>query len=99
FRAAKQIGAQCCYDLPIAHWEVSRRILDEEAQRLPEWRETLIGTDDSARKLQRKTEEFAAADTVICPSSFVLASLPSDAHKSKRCIVAEFGTPDVPKIQ
>jgi glycosyltransferase involved in cell wall biosynthesis len=61
--------------------------------RLPQWEPTLIGTRDSAAKLARKTEELALADMVICPSLFVLRSLPPDARRDKQCIVAEFGSP------
>ena len=45
-------------------------------------------------KLERKREELALADVVICPSLFVLESLPtSDPRRSKPCVVAEFGSP------
>ena len=93
FRAAKKLGIKCLYDLPIAYWQTVRRLLDEEMQRLPEWEPTLVGTRDSAAKLERKTEELALADMVICPSLFVLRSLPSEARQAKVCFVAEFGSP------
>jgi glycosyltransferase involved in cell wall biosynthesis len=60
---------------------------------LPEWEPTLVGTRDSLKKLERKTEELALADVVICPSLFVLHSLPPDARQNKPCLVAEFGSP------
>jgi glycosyltransferase involved in cell wall biosynthesis len=93
FRAAKEEGLQCHYDLPIAYWETVRTLLAEERQRLPEWEPTLVGTRDSIAKLRRKTDELALADTVICPSQFVLQSLPPDVRQAKNCIVAEFGSP------
>jgi len=95
FRAAKKHGLKCFYDLPIAYWETVKKLLEEEKQRLPEWEPTLVGTRDSPAKLERKTEELALADLVICPSLFVLRSLPSAAAKNKPCIVAEFGSPPV----
>jgi hypothetical protein len=67
FRAAKSRGLRCFYDLPIAYWATVRTLLEEEKQRLPEWEPTLVGTRDSQAKLERKTEELALADTVICP--------------------------------
>jgi glycosyltransferase involved in cell wall biosynthesis len=93
FRAAKSRGLKCFYDLPIAYWKTVRKLLEEERQRLPEWEPTLIGTRDSAAKLERKTEELALADVVVCPSSFVLKSLPAAQRTDKPCLVAEFGSP------
>jgi len=93
FRAAKKLGLKCLYDLPIAYWETVRKLLEEEMERLPQWEPTLVGTRDSAAKLARKTEELALADMVICPSLFVLRSLPPQARRDKQCIVAEFGSP------
>jgi glycosyltransferase involved in cell wall biosynthesis len=89
FRAARQLGIRCCYELPIAYWETSRRLLEEEAERLPEWAPTLGGTRDSPEKLRRKTEEIALADRVICPSEFVRRSLPEGTKSA----LAEFGSP------
>ena len=37
FARAKQLGVQCSYELPIAHWATVRRLLTEEAERYPEW--------------------------------------------------------------
>lgn len=93
FARAAQEGWRCVYDLPIAYWETSRRLLDEEAQRLPEWEPTLVGTRDSPEKLERKSRELAAADLVVCPSRFVADSLPADAGHARRVVVAPFGSP------
>jgi glycosyltransferase involved in cell wall biosynthesis len=93
FRVAKKRGLKCFYDLPIAYWETVRRLLEEEGRRLPEWEPTLVGTRDSAAKLDRKTEELAQADLVVCPSLFVLQSLPPAVRGDKQCLVAEFGSP------
>lgn len=100
FRAAKHLGEiRCFYDLPIAHWQTSRRLLEEEAERLPAWEPTLVGTRDSAEKLDRKTEELALADVVVCPSRFVYDTLPPAVRDTKTCIVAEFGSPVVPEFE
>lgn len=93
FTAAKHCGMVCSYELPIAHWKLSQKLLREEAQRWPAWEPTLHGTRDSAQKLERKTRELDLADVVICPSRFVLDSLPEDVRRSKRCVIAEFGSP------
>lgn len=95
FHAAKQLGLKCFYDLPIAYWETSQSLLYEEAERLPAWESTLVGTRDSQSKLERKSEELDLADTVICPSKFVFDSLPATTRQTKKCIVAEFGSPEI----
>jgi glycosyltransferase involved in cell wall biosynthesis len=95
FEAARQLGVRRIYDLPIAYWETAQNLLREEARRYPEWEPTLGGTRDSDEKLARKTRELDLAETVICPSTFVLESLPEAARSSKKCVVAPFGSPPV----
>lgn len=93
FRAGAELGVLRAYDLPIAYWEMVRRLLNEEAERLPEWEPTLLSTNDSAEKLERKTEEIDLADCVVCPSDFVLNSLPPKVRMRKQCVVSPFGSP------
>lgn len=95
FRAAKALGWRKVYDLPIAYGPVTRRLLDEEAERWPEWEPTLVGTRDSAEKYERKAHELALADLVICPSRFVAESLPPETRAQCPVIVAPFGSPPV----
>jgi glycosyltransferase involved in cell wall biosynthesis len=96
FQAAKKQGLRCVYDLPIAYWQTARRLLEEEAERWPEWKPTLVGTRNSAAKLDRKTAELELADVVITPSRFVYGSLPEAARQRKACHIAEFGSPVPP---
>lgn len=93
FATARQLGLRCVYDLPIAYWETAQRLLQQEAQRYPEWEPTLGATRDSEGKLARKTRELDLADMVVCPSAFVLDSLPEKTRNSKPCVVAPFGSP------
>ncbi len=97
-QAARNLGMTAAYDLPIAYWQTAHRLLADEAQRLPEWEPTLVATADSPRKLERKTAELMAADLVVCPSAFVLESIPPALRQGRRCIVAEFGSPPVPTV-
>ncbi len=92
FTVARELGIRCCYELPIAYWETTQRLLREEAVRWPAWEPTLGGTRDAAEKLARKTRELELADVVICPSKFVFDSLPEAVRQGKRCVVAEFGS-------
>jgi glycosyltransferase involved in cell wall biosynthesis len=95
FLAARDLGLRRIYDLPIAYWETAQRLLREEADRYPEWEPTLLATRDSPEKLSRKTRELEWAELVICPSRFVLESLPLDKQTARRCIIAPFGSPAV----
>jgi glycosyltransferase involved in cell wall biosynthesis len=93
FLAAHERGLKCVYDLPIAYWETAQHLLREEAERYPDWEPTLGATRDSQAKLSRKTRELELADLVICPSAFVLESLPAQTRAAKPCVIAPFGTP------
>jgi glycosyltransferase involved in cell wall biosynthesis len=95
FRAGRDLGLRCVYDLPIAFWKTAQPLLREEAQRYPEWEPTLTGVRDSEEKLSRKSLELELAELVICPSRFVMESLPDTVRAAKRCIVAPFGSPMV----
>ncbi|MCF0060498.1 glycosyltransferase family 4 protein [Dyadobacter chenwenxiniae] len=94
FRQAKKLGITCVYELPIAFWETSRKLLLEEAARLPEWSETLAGgISDSEKKLQRKSMELDLADIIVTPGSFVADSLGTLALE-KKLVVSPFGSPE-----
>ena len=97
FRAAKAAGIVCCYDLPIAYWRTARKLLEKEAKRWPQWEPTLVGTRDSVAKCARKDAELELADLIVCPSSFVRDSLPSEVLLSKTVAVIPFGSPDSPR--
>jgi glycosyltransferase involved in cell wall biosynthesis len=99
FMRAKELGLTCIYDLPIAYWETGRRLMLEEAERLPAWAQTLGGgISDSAKKLDRKRRELELADIVVVPGEFVHGSLPEWA-KGKKIIVSPFGSPDNEQFQ
>ncbi len=95
FRVARELGIRRIYDLPIAYYETAQELLREEADRYPDWEPTLGGTRDSAEKLARKAEELELAEMVVCPSGFVLDSLPDKARTARECIVVPFGSPTV----
>jgi glycosyltransferase involved in cell wall biosynthesis len=93
FAVAAELGLKRIYDLPIVYWETAQCLLREEAERYPDWEPTLGGTRDSQAKLARKTRELALAELIVCPSNFVLESLPDEAREKKRTIMAPFGSP------
>ncbi|WP_133779398.1 glycosyltransferase family 4 protein [Pedobacter nutrimenti] len=99
FRAAKVLGVTCIYDLPIAYWETGRKLMQEEARRLPAWAVTLGGgIYDSETKLQRKKQELELADVVVVPGDFVKHSIPEWAA-GKKIIVSPFGSPKPVQFQ
>jgi glycosyltransferase involved in cell wall biosynthesis len=95
FEAARDLQLRRVYELPIAYWETAQRLLREEAERYPDWEPTLGGTRDSKEKLARKTRELELADLVVCPSNFVLESLPARIRQQKICLCVPFGSPEV----
>jgi len=94
--AAKAAGWTGVYHLPIAYGPYARKIFQEEAERLPEWARTLQGDRDSPEKIARKERELELAGVVICPSQFVLDSLPEAARRTKRCHLVRYGAPPPP---
>jgi glycosyltransferase involved in cell wall biosynthesis len=95
FTKAKELGLKCIYDLPIAFWETGRRLMTEEAERLPNWACTLGGgVKDSDEKLERKTREMELADMIVVPGEFVKNSLPGWSS-GKTVLVAPFGSPQM----
>ncbi|SEJ39127.1 Glycosyl transferases group 1 [Dyadobacter sp. SG02] len=93
FSQARKLGITCVYELPIAFWKTGRRLLEEEAIRLPEWSGTLAGgISDSGQKLERKSMELELADVVVTPGSFVADSL-NGMITGKKLIVSPFGSP------
>jgi glycosyltransferase involved in cell wall biosynthesis len=94
FTAATEKGLRKIYDLPIAYWKTGRELMQEEAQRRPEWAKTLGGgIKDSEVKVARKVKELELADVVVGPGYFVMDSLPAWAADKYR-IVSPFGSPD-----
>jgi glycosyltransferase involved in cell wall biosynthesis len=96
FIAAKKLGLECIYDLPIAYHILLQELLHEEAERKPNWAFTLGGgINDSVQKLERKRKELELADTIVVASDFVRQSLPEWANE-KKIIQSPFGTPFSP---
>jgi hypothetical protein len=94
--AARRAGWTGVYHLPIAYGPYARRLFLEEAERLPAWAPTLQGDRDSPAKLARKERELDLADIVVCPSRFVLESLPETVRLAKPCHIVPYGAPPAP---
>ncbi|QYY36325.1 glycosyltransferase [Ruficoccus sp. ZRK36] len=98
FRAAHEKGLTTIYELPTAYGPYAHTVLDEEAQRRPDWKPTLISTRDSMEKLERKRQELELADVVVCPSAFVENSLPAEIRASKHILRMPYGIDPVENL-
>jgi glycosyltransferase involved in cell wall biosynthesis len=97
FKKAKELGVECSYELPIAHWLTTRSLLAIEAERYPHWEPTLESTREPEEKLCRKDEELILADKIFCPSQFVLESIPKKIRSNTPCKIVPFGSPPAAK--
>jgi glycosyltransferase involved in cell wall biosynthesis len=75
FRRAESFGWPRLYELPIGYWREARRILQEEAERLPEWASTMPALNEPDWKLERKDREIELADAIVVASSFTAKTL------------------------
>jgi hypothetical protein len=93
FRAARDGGFKRIYDLPIAYWQTTRRLLLEEAERYPDWEPTLGRHHEIRRETgaSRRNSSWLTCglSKQICPES-----LPPEA-RAEKCLIAPFGSPDV----
>lgn len=92
FRRAAECGVLRLYDLPITHFDLSRRLLRAELDAFPEL-ETAIAMDDEygAERLARKCRELELAEHILCPSTFVRRSLLDAGYDGEKIRVIPFG--------
>ena len=97
FGYAREHGVKCLFDLPIVHWRCYQSLLTDEADKNPEWAETLGVFGDSKEKLARKDQELLMADCVFVASSFtkksILEYFPYKLNAS--IVVVPYGFPEI----
>ena len=93
FAAARRLGRQTLYDLPIGYWRVAHQLMREEAELFPEWASTIPTNSDSNAKTARKDEELANADLVLCASSFTHSTLKAAPGLRAPVCVIPYGAP------
>ena len=93
FQSAKQNNLACIYDQPIGYWRSSKKILEHEKEKFPEWASTLGGLTDSAEKLSRKDEELKLANLILVASSFTATTLQEFPGKLAPVKVIPYGFP------
>lgn len=95
FREASRLGLKCLYDLPIGYWRTYRHLLSVEAERWPEWKNTLTGLGASQAKLDRKDEELKLANRIFVASSFTASTLKDYPGQLAPVDVIPYGFPAV----
>ncbi len=93
FRAAQRCGALRLYDLPIAHWQTHRRVLEEEREHRPDWAPTMTALTDGPEKLAAKDAEIEAAEIIFVASSFTRASVEARFGTDRTVVVIPYGAP------
>lgn len=99
FTAAGRREKVCIYDLPIGYWRAARSILQEEAEREPEWAVTLNGNLDSARKTERKDAELNRANLVLVASTFTKQTLEQAPNFRGSVVMIPYGAPRLEGVQ
>lgn len=95
FREARRQQLSCLYDLPTGYWRAARILLNDQAEKFPEWQSTLIGFKDSEQKLANKDEELKLADLIFVASSFTAKTLEYFPGKLNAVEVIPYGFPDI----
>lgn len=91
FRRAREAGAMRIYDLPTAHFGVTRDLMKVEVECFPELADGFSMSEEySPQRLARKQCELESADDIICPSQFVKRSLMAAGVAAHRIHVLPF---------
>jgi glycosyltransferase involved in cell wall biosynthesis len=93
FRAARQRGILCLYELPTLFHRASRAVAAQEAERFPELAASLQPLKEPAWKIERKDEELRLADHVFVPSEGVRQSLRQAPAAPDAISVIPYGAP------
>lgn len=79
------------YDLPTAHYELTRRLMSDEIECFPELEADLAPSIEYAEnRILHKDRELDLADWILCPSHFVKRSLLSGGYSEKSIHVLPF---------
>lgn len=94
FTVARSKGVKTIYELPTPYWKMTRDIVADESERVPEWATTLPDLDSQKEKMQRRDAELSLADLVIVPSTFVRESLRKAPQFKASVRVVPYGCPE-----
>ncbi|WP_026733410.1 glycosyltransferase family 4 protein [Fischerella sp. PCC 9605] len=93
FEKAKQKGILCLYDLPIPFYQMTRRIMSQEAERFPDLASVIQTIQEPAWKIERKEQEVKLADYIFVASSITKQSLLEIGVESEKVSVIPYGAP------
>jgi glycosyltransferase involved in cell wall biosynthesis len=91
FRAARDCGIKCIYELPSGYWYYESELLREEADRRPEYAGTIMKLQDPRSELTEKDEEIQLADHLFVPSAYVKKSLSRLSLSPEKIHVIPYG--------
>jgi glycosyltransferase involved in cell wall biosynthesis len=94
FKRAGEMGIVKIYDLPIGYWRSAREIQLEEAERRPDWAETMPILQDSPEKLERKDQELQCADAIVVASRFTAKTLEKSPFSLPKPMIIPYGCPE-----
>jgi hypothetical protein len=94
FRQAKRLGLKTLFELPSSHWYWKEKLLQEEAERNPEFAGLLHLPKENAARLDRKDEEIRLADYVFVPSEHVRRTVAGVVPDEKVRVIS-YGAPPV----
>jgi glycosyltransferase involved in cell wall biosynthesis len=95
FREASRLGLKRLYDLPIGYWRTSQRLLTQETERWPAWKNSITSLTASQKKLDRKDEELKLANRIFVASSFTAKTLKDYPGQLSQIDVIPYGFPAV----
>src|SRR5438105_562628 len=88
FHRARQLGARTIYELPTAHYQTVRSILEREEAQFPGiCLQPGVADDVGSAQAERKDAELAMADRVLVGSKFVSDSLLRAGFPAERIVV------------
>jgi starch synthase len=92
FRAARRLGIRTILDQSIAPLSLARNLLLREAERWPDFADSLPPADClSDKQLRRNAEEIALADAILAPSRYVREALLVAGARPERILNVPFG--------
>lgn len=91
FARARECGVLRVYDLPIAHFAFTQKLMKKEVECFPELESNISIADEySEHRIFRKKEELRLAEHILCPSQFVKRSLVAGGYGEKKIQVLPF---------
>lgn len=91
FAAARHRGLKTVLDQTMAAWGPVQELLESERERWPGWSKLTSEGTHSQRLAERESQEWEAADLIICGSKHVVDSVQAAGGPKEKCRVIEYG--------